>query len=245
MKIALLIDAENVSARHFPAIMAHVRRLGDATIRQLFGDFTGNARADWTTRARGDGLETICQLAGGKGKNSTDIAMTVGAMDILHDGLVDAFCIVSSDRDFLPLVLRLKRAGMQVFGVGNAGADEALRNACHDFHPLEDSAASAARKASTIVDATAAAVPPTLAAVGEPHVDPQIAALICNILADKVAGGQMHLSRLAAAMRDHEPSLVKDFCRKGKFRKNLGDTGAVIAVGDGNWVRLRDQRQSA
>ena len=139
-RIALLIDAENIGASHYRAAIDKARSLGDPIIRRVFGDFTQGRIAEWAAIARLEGLETVCQINGGKGKNSADIAMTIHAMDILHERRADAFCLVSSDSDFLPLAIRIKRSGLNVYGMGRDSSDQALKNACTDFLVLEQAA---------------------------------------------------------------------------------------------------------
>lgn len=115
--LAVLIDADNMPAEHAPEVMRRARLWGDVSIVRLFGDFSGNRLADWRELAHNNGYETVLQLNGGKGKNSTDIALTIHAMDLLHDGAVDCFCLASNDRDFLPLAARLRGAGKRVYAV--------------------------------------------------------------------------------------------------------------------------------
>lgn len=135
-RIAILVDAENVAARHWPVIAAKAATSGSVNVCQIFGDFSEERLGKWLDVAREYGLQPILQLSGGK--NSSDIAMTVAAMDILHAGRVEAIYIVSSDQDFAPLVRRLRAAGLKVFGFGLSNTPESLRNACTEFTVLGD-----------------------------------------------------------------------------------------------------------
>lgn len=238
-RIALLIDAENVGSIHYRSIIDKARRLGDPIVRRIFGDFTQGRIAEWAIIARREGLETVCQVSGGKGKNSADIAMTIHAMDILHERRVDAFCVVSSDSDFLPLAIRIKSSGLNLHGMGHDRSDQALKNACTDFYVL-DQVASPPRES---VPAGAAAKQnsdpsPALRLVVRPGDANPIVALIRQILSPNGERG-MHLPQLASAMRQLAPDLSKDFCRSGKFLKNLRSTNLVEEVNSGNSVRLR------
>lgn len=132
-RIALLIDAENIGADRFPAIMELAGRFGQPVIKRLFG-----LRKGWEAIARASALKVEWQASGGKGKNTVDIAMTVHAMDIVHRGLVDAICLVSSDCDFQPLAIHLREAGVTVYGIGEAKTDKSLRIAYAAFHLLPD-----------------------------------------------------------------------------------------------------------
>jgi hypothetical protein len=115
--IAILIDVENIAATFEPAILTQAREWGTVAIVRLYGDFTGSKHSDWCKIALAKGYETILQLNGGRGKNSTDIAMTIGAMDILHANAVDGLCIVSNDRDFVPLATRIRGAGRRAYAI--------------------------------------------------------------------------------------------------------------------------------
>jgi hypothetical protein len=131
VRIALLIDGENVAAQHFPAIAKKVGKLGQPVVRRLFG-----LSKDWEAVARDKALKVEWQPSGGKGKNTVDIAMAVHAMDIVHRGLADAICLVSSDCDFQPLAVHLREAGMTVYGMGEEKTDGSLREAYTEFHVL-------------------------------------------------------------------------------------------------------------
>lgn len=139
VRIALLIDGENVAAQHFPAIAKKVGKLGQPVVRRLFG-----LSKDWEAVARDKALKVEWQPSGGKGKNTVDIAMAVHAMDIVHRGLADAICLVSSDCDFQPLAVHLREAGMTVYGMGEEKTDGSLREAYTEFHVLTKPVAQAA-----------------------------------------------------------------------------------------------------
>lgn len=135
MRIAVLIDAENIAAHHANTIIGRARSLGSTTIVRLFGDFTKAGLASWSDIARRDGFEAILQFNGGRAKNSTDVALAISAMDILFSGAIDAFCLVSDDRDFLPLATRLRAAGKPVHVICKR-ADVRLAAVCTSVHEL-------------------------------------------------------------------------------------------------------------
>ena len=119
-----------------PAIMDHAKRLGEPLARCVVGDFCANRLSDWADIAPGYALETYFQRSGGKNKNSADIALTIRAMDLLAEGRFGSFLVVSSDRDFAPLALRLRRSGFPVYGIGAATAGSGWRSACTEFFEL-------------------------------------------------------------------------------------------------------------
>jgi hypothetical protein len=136
LPLAVLIDGENVSASHMPTIMEHAKRLGEPLARCVVGDFAANRLSEWADIAPEHALETCFQRTGGKNKNSADIALTIRAMDLLAERRFGSFLIVSSDRDFAPLALRLHRSGFPVYGMGTATAGSAWRAACTEFFEL-------------------------------------------------------------------------------------------------------------
>jgi hypothetical protein len=135
--IAVLIDADNLPADQAGRILDWCRSKDELLAVRLFGNFAGNRSAQWCEVARLRGLELIFQPNGGAGKNSTDIALTIHAMDLLQEGVATGFCIASNDRDFVPLATRLRRSGRKVFGVGEK-LDDRLKSVCHDFLEMRD-----------------------------------------------------------------------------------------------------------
>lgn len=133
-RLALLIDGENISADCFPLIARLCSQLGTAATHsaQVFADFRQGAAAGWLDVCASFGLKPEFQLAI-RGKNSVDIAITIAAMDILATGVADTICLVSSDRDFIPLAHRVRAAGVSMVGIGRAPADSTLMKACDRF----------------------------------------------------------------------------------------------------------------
>jgi hypothetical protein len=135
--IAVLIDADNLSADLAARIIDWCRSRGTLLGVQVFGNFAGNCNAEWAETSREQGFDIVFQPNGGTGKNSTDIALVIRAMDLMHEGIATGFCIASNDRDFVPLASRLRRAGRRVYGVGQA-LDDRLKANCHDFLELRE-----------------------------------------------------------------------------------------------------------
>lgn len=133
MKLAVLIDGENVSPKLAEPVFAVVRALGAAPVLTVFGEFAGPAKG-WSDVAARYALDMRHVPSGGKGKNSTDIALTITAMDLLRDGEVSGFCIVSSDGDFAPLAVRIRQSGCAAYGFGDARATRRYRDAFTRFH---------------------------------------------------------------------------------------------------------------
>jgi uncharacterized protein (TIGR00288 family) len=128
--IALLIDADNATARGIDPVLTVLAELGQVNIRRAYGNWAKPALSKWSEITHRFGLQPIQQFDLTKGKNATDMAMTIDAIDLLFRGKVDGFGIMSSDSDFTPLVTRLRQDGLVVFGFGSAKAPKAFQTAC-------------------------------------------------------------------------------------------------------------------
>lgn len=136
--IALLIDGDNAAPRRLPAILEEISKEGTITIRRIYGDWTTTGMSGWKDLLNANAIQPVQQFAYTKGKNSTDSALIIDAMDILHGDLVDAFCIVSSDSDYTRLATRLREAGLYVMGVGEKKTPDAFVQACERFIYVEN-----------------------------------------------------------------------------------------------------------
>jgi uncharacterized protein (TIGR00288 family) len=128
--IALLIDADNASAKGLDPVLTALAEFGAVNIRRAYGNWTKPELKGWIENVNKYGIETRQQFDISKGKNATDMKMAIEAMDLLHRGHVDGFGIMSSDSDFMPLVTRLKQDGLPVYGFGKMAAPEGFREAC-------------------------------------------------------------------------------------------------------------------
>ena len=136
-RLAVLIDAENISIRYIKFILDEISNYGIATYKRAYGDWTNPSTAGWKDVVLKNSITPVQQYSYAQGKNSTDSAMIIDAMDILYSGKVDGFCIVSSDSDFTRLAARLREAGMLVIGMGEKKTVEAFRASCSLFKYLE------------------------------------------------------------------------------------------------------------
>ena len=131
--IALLIDADNASHAGIDPVLTVLAELGQVNIRRAYGNWAKPALSKWNQITHRYGLQPMQQFDLTKGKNATDMAMTIDAVDLLYAGKVDGFGIMSSDSDFTPLVTRLRQDGLIVYGFGSAKAPEAFKTACTRF----------------------------------------------------------------------------------------------------------------
>ena len=144
-RLALLIDADNISYKMLDTILNEVPRHGIAPYRRIYGDFTDPQQAGWRSRLLHNAIMPIQQFSNVKsheageraGKNATDSTLIIDAMDILYAGKVDGFVIVSSDSDFTRLAQRLRESNMQVIGMGRNHTATSFRNACTTFVNIE------------------------------------------------------------------------------------------------------------
>jgi hypothetical protein len=136
--LAVLIDADNTSPKYAKALFDEIASLGEASVRRCYGDFSSNQMAGWSKVTAEFGLVPTHQPANTVGKNASDIALVIDAMDLMHSGRFDGFCLVSSDSDFTRLASRLREQGLDVFGIGMQKTPEAFRKACKRFIFLEN-----------------------------------------------------------------------------------------------------------
>ena len=136
-RMAVLIDADNTSATHAAAILEELARYGIPTVKRAYGDWTTQHLVGWKSELPRHAIQPIQQFANTVGKNSTDSALIIDAMDLLYSGNFDAFAIVSSDSDFTRLATRLRESGKTVYGLGRRRTPASLVAACDRFIYLE------------------------------------------------------------------------------------------------------------
>ncbi len=137
LKFAVLIDADNVPSTNLREMMEEVAKYGTPTYKRIYGDWTKPHVNRWKEPLLEHAITPVQQYSYTQGKNATDSAMIIDAMDILYSGKVDGFCIISSDSDFTRLALRLREAGMQVIGMGQKKTPAPFIAACNKFIYIE------------------------------------------------------------------------------------------------------------
>lgn len=147
LRLAVLIDADNIPYSNVKGMLEEIAKYGTPTFKRIYGDWTIPTVAGWKSVLLENAITPIQQYSYTRGKNSTDSAMIIDAMDILYSGKVDGFCLVSSDSDFTRLATRLREAGMKVIGIGERKTPSPFIVACDKFIYLE------------IINATTVAVP--------------------------------------------------------------------------------------
>ncbi len=161
LKLAVLIDGDNIPSAYVKAMMEEIAKYGNPTIKRIYGDWTTPNLSKWKNVLLENAITPIQQYGYTSGKNATDSAMIIDAMDILYSGQVNGFCLVSSDSDFTRLATRLREAGMNVIGIGEKKTPEPFIVACDRFIYIEilkdqsgesesESAPSKSRKKSSV-----------------------------------------------------------------------------------------------
>lgn len=136
-RFAVLIDADNISAKYIKNILDEISNYGIATYKRIYGDWTKPTVAAWKDVLLENSIIPIQQYSYTTGKNSTDSALIIDAMDMLYSNNVDGFCIVSSDSDFTRLAMRLRESGMMVIGMGEEKTPNPFIKSCHQFKFLD------------------------------------------------------------------------------------------------------------
>ena len=146
-RFAVLIDADNTSPRIVAGLFEEIARFGEASARRIYGDFSSPRLRSWSDVLQKYAIDPHQQFAYTAGKNASDIALVIDAMDLLHSGRFDGFCLVSSDSDFTRLASRLREEGADVYGFGAQKTPESFRQACRRFIYTENLLPEAATSA--------------------------------------------------------------------------------------------------
>src|SRR3982751_4321238 len=137
LRLAVLIDADNVPYMNIREMLEEITKYGTPTFKRIYADWTKPTVSGWKSVLLENAITPVQQYSYSTGKNSSDSAMIIDAMDILYSGKVDGFCIVSSDSDFTRLAIRLREAGMKVFGIGEKKTPVPFISACDKFIYIE------------------------------------------------------------------------------------------------------------
>jgi hypothetical protein len=137
LNLAVLIDGDNIPAKYIQLMMEEIAKYGTPSIKRIYGDWTKPHLSKWKKILLDNAIQPIQQYSYTQGKNATDSAMIIDAMDILYGGKTDGFCLVSSDRDFTRLATRLRESSQKVIGIGEQKTPEPFIAACDKFIYLE------------------------------------------------------------------------------------------------------------
>jgi uncharacterized LabA/DUF88 family protein len=155
-KLAVLIDADNAQPSVVEGLLAEVAKYGTAHVKRAYGDWTGPSLKGWKEHLLAQSIQPIQQFAYTTGKNATDAALVIDAMDLLYSGRFDGFCLVSSDSDFTRLAARIRESGLTVYGFGERKTPKPFVSACDKFIYVENLISPQDEAASADVVATPA-----------------------------------------------------------------------------------------
>ncbi|MBP6767516.1 MAG: NYN domain-containing protein [Reyranella sp.] len=235
-RFAVLIDADNTSPRIAAGLFEEIAKFGEASVRRIYGDFSSTRLKSWAEILQKHAIDPYQQFAYTSGKNASDIALVIDAMDLLHSRRFDGFCLVSSDSDFTRLASRLREEGADVYGFGAQKTPESFRQACRRFIYTENLLPEAA------VSTPEAETPP-------PSLQPASAAV--PILTKAIAQMESEDGWVSlAAVGQRLANIASDFDPRTYGFRKLSDlirkTGAFeIDQPDGRTVRIRTKPMQA
>ncbi|MGR3723398.1 NYN domain-containing protein [Abyssibius alkaniclasticus] len=225
--LAVLIDADNIRADIASDIFDEIAGLGEAAVRRVYGDFSSANMNGWNKAFGALALVAHQQHANTKGKNASDIALVIDAMDLMHTGRFDGFVLVSSDSDFTRLASRIREQGLIVYGIGERKTPESFREACNQFIYVEN-----------IVDSVQADTPATKSArkVSPPS---KAVPIIHRVLAASEADEWMSLGALGQKIRAMKSDFDPRDYGKAKLIDLLKAVGAFEVATTGSVPRVR------
>lgn len=231
-RLAVLIDGENASARIAEALFTEIATLGEASARRIYGDAASSALRGWIDVLPRWAIQWQQNFQNTKGKNSGDIALVIDAMDLLHSGRFDGFCLVSSDSDFTRLAARIREQGVPVYGFGERKTPESFRQACTRFIYTENLTGRAA------VEAGAEAAPSSEPERRPAEAAPLIAAAINDM--DEDGDGWVNIGGVANRLRNTYPDFDQRTYGQAKLSDLIRATGRFdVEAGAGGAMRVR------
>ena len=253
LRLAVLIDADNASRTAMKDVMAEVAVYGTPTIKRIYGDWTSPNMASWKSILLECAITPIQQYGYTTGKNSTDSAMIIDAMDILYSGNCDGFVLVSSDSDFTRLAIRLREAGMKVYGMGEKKTPKPFIVACDKFVYIEviraaaQQAAEAAKQKEAQAQKAARKGAKKAAAASGP-VPGEVVELIAESVEDLCEeDGLAHMGKLGNLLLKKQPDFDPrnyGFSKLSKLIKSLGRFDCKTEGSDNSEFYVRDTQRS-
>lgn len=238
-RLAVLIDADNTQPSIIEGILSEIAQYGTASVRRIYGDWTSTALKSWKTLLLQHSIQPIQQFGYTKGKNATDSAMIIDAMDLLYTGKFDGFCIVSSDSDFTKLASRLRESGLTVYGFGEKKTPSPFVSACDKFIYTELLRAKI-NENEVIVKKTAT----------ELKMDSQLVRLLRNAVeSSSDESGWAHLATLGATIAKQLPEFDPRNYGYGKLGELIRATSLfevnerLIGDGPSKAIYVRDKRK--
>ncbi|GAA1960251.1 NYN domain-containing protein [Catenulispora subtropica] len=243
LKLAVLIDADNAQPSKVETLLAEVAKYGTAHVKRAYGDWTGTGLKGWKEHLLALSIQPIQQFAYTSGKNATDAAMVIDAMDLLYSGRFDGFCIVSSDSDFTRLAARIRESGLIVYGFGERKTPKPFVVACDKFIYIENLVA-----ADEAVPTTAAK-PTATTAEARLRGDAKLVSLLRNAVeAASDEDGWAVLSGVGHILTNQQPDFDSRTYGYAKLSNLVAATGLFdvdrrsTAEGKPAQIQIRDKR---
>ena len=253
-RFAVLIDADNVSPKYIKYILDEVSDIGIATYKRIYGDWTDNEKRAWKNVLLDWSVNPIQQYSYTTGKNATDSAMIIDAMDILYSGNCDGFVLVSSDSDFTRLAIRLREAGMKVYGMGERKTPKPFIVACDKFVYIEVIRAAARKAAAQQAedDAPRPAAQPQKPSKKESRKNAGIPDDVAELIAESVEDvcgedGFAHMGKLSNLLMKKQPDFDPrnyGFSKLSKLIKSMGRFDWKTEGADNSEYFVRDTQRA-
>lgn len=232
-RLAVLIDGENASARIAEALFTEIATLGEASARRIYGDAASPSLKGWIEVLPRWAIQWQQNFANTRGKNSGDIALVIDAMDLLHSGRFDGFCLVSSDSDFTRLAARIREQGVPVYGFGERKTPESFRQACTRFIYTENLTGRAAETGDEVETAS-----PTPASRKPSEATRLIAAAIADM--DEDGDGWVNIGGIGNRLRNAYSDFDQRTYGYAKLSDLIRATGRFdVEAGAGGAMRVR------
>lgn len=234
-RLAVLIDADNASARIADGLFEEIAKIGEASVRRIYGDFSNPRSKGWADVLSKHAIIPQQQFAYTTGKNASDITLVIDAMDLLHSGRFDGFCLVSSDSDFTRLASRLREEGADVYGFGTQKTPESFRQACRRFIYTEN----------LLPEAEASSVAEGRAAQGRQPPSAAVPILTKTLSQMETEDGWVSLGGVGRRLANVAPDFDPRTYGCGKLSDLVRQTGAFeIDQPEGRSMRIRVKRSS-
>ena len=253
-RFAVLIDADNVSDKYIKYILDELSNDGTTTYKRIYGDFTKSALGSWKNVLLDNSITPVQQYGYTTGKNATDSAMIIDAMDILYTGQVDGFVLVSSDSDFTRLAIRLREAGMKVYGMGERKTPKPFIVACDKFVYIEVIRAAARKAAAQQAedDAPRPAAQPQKPSKKESRKNAGIPDDVAELIAESVEDvcgedGFAHMGKLSNLLMKKQPDFDPrnyGFSKLSKLIKSMGRFDWKTEGADNSEYFVRDTQRA-
>jgi NYN domain/OST-HTH/LOTUS domain len=231
-RLAVLIDADNTSSKIADRLFEEIARLGEASVRRIYGDFSGTRLKGWTETLTRHAIVPQQQFAYTTGKNASDITLVIDAMDLLQSNRFDGFCLVSSDSDFTRLASRIREQGADVYGFGEQKTPESFRQACSRFIYTENLLVQPSPDGD--VKPTASISPPSAAV-------PIIKRVLADIDSDD---GWVALAALGTQLSNLKSDFDSRTYGSAKLSDLVRKTGAFdMELREGRGTHIRDRKK--